>query len=221
MAGFRIRVNQRPGRPGTNPLLERSGENQHFQQIVNRCPVMASSVNEYKAKALECLRKVHTTHGDTCQTSTWLRCARTSGISLSYNISVPTFGGDAPLYITSLIALTGSNQVPSFYLIVTALMSLGALIIVRKRLVLPSALIRVMIHSPDREDLVLQSPTQTGARSLRRGTGVARNREHRFELSSAGNWRWLITIGHSVVGSIESEINSGRGSLFDKGHQAA
>jgi hypothetical protein len=112
------------------------------------------------------------------------------------------FGGAAPLYITSLIALTGSNQVPSFYLIVTALI---ALIIVRERLGLPSAVIRVMIHAPDREDLVLQSPAQTGARSLRRGTGVARNRERRFELSYAGNWRWLITIGYSVVGSIESE----------------
>jgi hypothetical protein len=34
------------------------------------------SRQRYKAKALECLRKVHITHGDTCQTSTWLRCAR-------------------------------------------------------------------------------------------------------------------------------------------------
>ncbi len=59
---------------------------------------------------------------------------RASGMSLIYNIGVPAFGGAAPLYITALIALTGSNLVPSFYLIVTALMSLGVLIIVRKRL---------------------------------------------------------------------------------------
>jgi len=59
---------------------------------------------------------------------------RACGMSLSYNIGVPLFGGAAPLYITALIALIGSNLVPSFYLIVTALMSLGVLIIIRKRL---------------------------------------------------------------------------------------
>ena len=59
---------------------------------------------------------------------------RASGLSLSYNIGVPLFGGAAPLYITALIGLTGSNLVPSFYLIVTALLSLAVLMIIRMRL---------------------------------------------------------------------------------------
>jgi MFS transporter, MHS family, proline/betaine transporter len=56
---------------------------------------------------------------------------RASGLSLSYNIGVPLFGGAAPLYMTALIQLTGSNLVPSFYLIVTALLSLVVLIMIR------------------------------------------------------------------------------------------
>jgi len=56
---------------------------------------------------------------------------RASGLSLSYNIGVPLFGGAAPLYMTALIQLTGSNLVPSFYLIVTALLSLAVLIMIR------------------------------------------------------------------------------------------
>jgi MFS transporter, MHS family, proline/betaine transporter len=59
---------------------------------------------------------------------------RASGLSLSYNIAVPLFGGAAPLYITALIDLTGSNLVPSFYLIVTALISLAVLMLIRTRL---------------------------------------------------------------------------------------
>jgi MHS family proline/betaine transporter-like MFS transporter len=56
---------------------------------------------------------------------------RASGMSLSYNIGVPLFGGAAPLYMTVLIELTGSNLVPSFYLIVTALLSLVVLLLIR------------------------------------------------------------------------------------------
>ena len=42
------------------------------------------------------------------------------------------FGGAAPLYMTALIELTGSKLMPSFYLIVTALLSLAVLIITRE-----------------------------------------------------------------------------------------
>ncbi len=59
---------------------------------------------------------------------------RATGMSLSYNIGVPIFGGFAPFYITWLIALTGSNMAPSFYIIFTALLGLGALLIARARL---------------------------------------------------------------------------------------
>jgi len=59
---------------------------------------------------------------------------RASGLSLSYNIGVPLFGGAAPLYLTALIGFTGSNLVPSFYLVATALVSLGVLMIIRTQL---------------------------------------------------------------------------------------
>jgi MFS transporter, MHS family, proline/betaine transporter len=58
---------------------------------------------------------------------------RVSGMSLSYNISVPIFGGFAPFFAQSLIDLTGSKLAPSYYMIATALLSLAALIVLRRR----------------------------------------------------------------------------------------
>jgi MHS family proline/betaine transporter-like MFS transporter len=55
---------------------------------------------------------------------------RVSGMSLSYNISVPIFGGFAPFFAQSLIDLTGSKA-PSFYMIATATLSLLALLVLR------------------------------------------------------------------------------------------
>jgi MHS family proline/betaine transporter-like MFS transporter len=59
---------------------------------------------------------------------------RVSGMALSYNISVPIFGGFAPLAAQSLIELTGSKLAPSYYLMATALLSLAALVVLRRRL---------------------------------------------------------------------------------------
>jgi MFS transporter, MHS family, proline/betaine transporter len=59
---------------------------------------------------------------------------RGTGMALSYNISVPIFGGFAPFISTWLIELTGNNLAPSFYLMLTGLMSLSALVLVRGRL---------------------------------------------------------------------------------------
>jgi len=61
---------------------------------------------------------------------------RVTGMALSYNISVPIFGGFAPFISTWLIELTGSSLASSFYLMLTALVSLGALVLVRNRLYL-------------------------------------------------------------------------------------
>ena len=58
---------------------------------------------------------------------------RVSGLSLSYNIGVTIFGGFAPFYATSLIRLTGSNLAPSFYVMLTAALSLVSLVILRRR----------------------------------------------------------------------------------------
>jgi MFS transporter, MHS family, proline/betaine transporter len=58
---------------------------------------------------------------------------RVSGMSLSYNISVPIFGGFAPFFAQSLIELTGSKLAPSYYMIATASLSLAALLVLRWR----------------------------------------------------------------------------------------
>ena len=59
---------------------------------------------------------------------------RVTGMALSYNIGVPLFGGFAPFSVEWLIAHTGSNLAPSFYLIGTALLSLAALAAIRRGL---------------------------------------------------------------------------------------
>jgi len=58
---------------------------------------------------------------------------RVSGMSLSYNISVPIFGGFAPFFAQSLIELTGSKLSPSYYVMATATLSLAALFLMRRR----------------------------------------------------------------------------------------
>jgi MHS family proline/betaine transporter-like MFS transporter len=59
---------------------------------------------------------------------------RVSGMALSYNISVPLFGGFAPFFAQSLIELTGSKLAPGYYMMTTALVSLAALLVLRSRL---------------------------------------------------------------------------------------
>jgi MHS family proline/betaine transporter-like MFS transporter len=58
---------------------------------------------------------------------------RVSGLSLSYNVSVTIFGGFAPFFAQSLVDLTGSKLAPSYYIIVTAILSLVSLVILRSR----------------------------------------------------------------------------------------
>jgi MHS family proline/betaine transporter-like MFS transporter len=58
---------------------------------------------------------------------------RSTGIAFAYNTSVPIFGGFAPFIAAWLVAVTGSPLAPSFYLIVTALLSLLVLVIIHLR----------------------------------------------------------------------------------------
>jgi MHS family proline/betaine transporter-like MFS transporter len=58
---------------------------------------------------------------------------RAIGVSLSFSTAVSIFGGLAPLIATWLIAETGDPLSPSYYLIVTALLSLMAVIAIRRR----------------------------------------------------------------------------------------
>lgn len=52
---------------------------------------------------------------------------RATGMSIGYNIGVTVFGGFTPAIIVWLLGVTGSNSAPSFYLMLTAIISLGAL----------------------------------------------------------------------------------------------
>ncbi len=58
---------------------------------------------------------------------------RAIGVSLSFSTAVSIFGGLAPLVATWLIALTGDKLAPSYYLVVSALLSLIALIVIQRR----------------------------------------------------------------------------------------
>jgi MFS transporter, MHS family, proline/betaine transporter len=58
---------------------------------------------------------------------------RGTGIAIAYNTSVPIFGGFAPFIAAWLVAATGSPVAPSFYLIVTSLLSLLVLVIIHMR----------------------------------------------------------------------------------------
>ena len=58
---------------------------------------------------------------------------RGSGMAISYNISVPIFGGFAPFFALTLQQLTGDSRSPSYYLMATAVLSLVALVKLRGR----------------------------------------------------------------------------------------
>jgi MFS transporter, MHS family, proline/betaine transporter len=58
---------------------------------------------------------------------------RATGLSLSYNLGVTLFGGFAPAIFTWLTAITRNNTAPSFYLMAMALLSIVALVMVKRR----------------------------------------------------------------------------------------
>ncbi|MET1530395.1 MFS transporter [Burkholderia sola] len=58
---------------------------------------------------------------------------RTTGMSLAYNVAVTIFGGFGPFIIAWLIRETGMKTAPSFYLMFAAVLSLAALVVLRRR----------------------------------------------------------------------------------------
>jgi MFS transporter, MHS family, proline/betaine transporter len=57
---------------------------------------------------------------------------RTTGLSVSYALSAALFGGFAPFINAWLLAVTGSNLAPSYYLMLAALISLVSLTVTRR-----------------------------------------------------------------------------------------
>jgi MHS family proline/betaine transporter-like MFS transporter len=58
---------------------------------------------------------------------------RCTGLSLSYNVGVTLFGGFAPAIFTWLTAVTHNKTAPSLYLMLMALISMAAVILVHRR----------------------------------------------------------------------------------------
>ncbi len=58
---------------------------------------------------------------------------RAVGVAFSYSVSVTVFGGFAPFAATWLIAATGDPLSPSFYLMASAVLSIIALLAIRRR----------------------------------------------------------------------------------------
>jgi MFS transporter, MHS family, proline/betaine transporter len=58
---------------------------------------------------------------------------RSTGLSLSYNLAVPIFGGFAPFIVASLIEITKSGLAPAYYLMFTGTISLTALVVARRK----------------------------------------------------------------------------------------
>jgi len=59
---------------------------------------------------------------------------RTTGMAVGYNLGTTIFGGFTPLAVASLIAATGNNLAPGFYLMIAAVISLFTLVWARARL---------------------------------------------------------------------------------------
>jgi MHS family proline/betaine transporter-like MFS transporter len=59
---------------------------------------------------------------------------RTTGMAVGYNLGTTIFGGFTPLAVAALIAATGNNLAPGFYLMIAAVISLITLLWARKRL---------------------------------------------------------------------------------------
>lgn len=57
---------------------------------------------------------------------------RSSGYSIGYNVSVAVFGGTAPFVATWLVARTGNQVAPAFYLIAAAVISLATIMTMRE-----------------------------------------------------------------------------------------
>jgi MFS transporter, MHS family, proline/betaine transporter len=57
---------------------------------------------------------------------------RSSGYSIGYNVSVAVFGGTAPYVATWLVARTGNELSPAFYVIAAALVTLATVLTMRE-----------------------------------------------------------------------------------------
>jgi len=60
--------------------------------------------------------------------------SRATGMAVSYNVGVMTFGGTTPLVIVWLVDATGDKLAVTYYLMVLAVLSLVCVVFARRRL---------------------------------------------------------------------------------------
>lgn len=70
---------------------------------------------------------------------------RSSGYSIGYNVSVAIFGGTAPYVATWLVAETGNELAPAFYVIAAAIITLATIMTMRETAAQP---LRQKVHAP-------------------------------------------------------------------------
>ncbi|MDV3130458.1 MFS transporter [Mycobacterium sp. 29Ha] len=70
---------------------------------------------------------------------------RSSGYSIGYNVSVAIFGGTAPYVATWLVAETGNELAPAFYVIAAAIITLATIMTTRETAAQP---LRQKVHAP-------------------------------------------------------------------------
>jgi MHS family proline/betaine transporter-like MFS transporter len=59
---------------------------------------------------------------------------RATGMAVGYNIGVAIFGGFTPLIAAWLISTTGSDLAPSFWVMITAVVSLTSMAVIWKKI---------------------------------------------------------------------------------------
>ncbi|HET8700953.1 MAG TPA: MFS transporter, partial [Nitrococcus sp.] len=62
---------------------------------------------------------------------------RNGGFTIAYNLSTSLFGGTAPLVITYLISISGSNYIPAYYLMGAAAIAIVPILLIRETAGLP------------------------------------------------------------------------------------
>lgn len=89
---------------------------------------------------------------------------RNGGFTIAYNLSTSLFGGTAPLVITYLISVSGSNYIPAYYLMAAAAIAITPILLIRETAGLPLAGSEAIHGPPGRTHGVLPSSSSISHR---------------------------------------------------------
>lgn len=106
---------------GSIPLVGLINDSQNLLVIFFAQTILAIAVGGYFGPLPAMMVESYPTH------------IRNSAVAVTTNISGPLFGGTAPMLVTYLITVTGSNLVPAYYLTIGAVIAMIALGCLRLR----------------------------------------------------------------------------------------